>query len=417
MPEDVLPPARPDNVPLPARTKYGTKRLKKIVARFRSNLSQEEDPVEETCQSAETPASVEHPTPDNGDPASNSFAQEEIPPAQDSPGKSVHFDDNPKVVGDGDGERKVSAQTMESQESQESSQTEDTVCRHPTDPELIPTPTRISLEEWSWPGLMYYPEDGTHIRGGSDPFSDGKGTESQLGQPSSSKRPDRCRDHSKTSEASLDPIPEDVVDKIESASLPERTSSMISNLSWMREPCQLEPTRATVALNQLITRFGIHVPTVLPEPENGPRMSFNFRCELRLTHLPVELPQPEEQGSGRRGFRLMSRVRKVRSGLAADTSPQVPKLRRTKTFATLRRPVPMTSLRGRSVETLARLGGHAFLMLADLAPFPLQLPACIVATVMFLHRYGSYSDLLRHDLANGFLQVQTCRKYLSIRVM
>jgi hypothetical protein len=84
----------------------------------------------------------------------------------------------------------------------------------------------------------------------------------------------------------------------------------------------------------------------------------------------------------------MSRVRKVRSGLAADTNPQTPKLRRTKTFATLRRPVPMTSLRGRSVETLARLGGHAFLMLADLAPFPLQLPACIVATVMFLHRYG-----------------------------
>jgi hypothetical protein len=222
-------------------------------------------------QSAEAPApdNVEIPAPDNGDPTTNPFEQEENPPAQDSPGKSVRFDNNPQVVGDG--ERKVSTQTVESQES---SQTEDTVCRHPTDPELIPTPTRQSLDEWSWPGLMYYPEDGTHIREGSDPFSDGKSTEPQQAHPSSSKRPDRSREHSKASESSLDPILEDDIDKIEPAPLPERTSSMISNLSWMREPCQLEPTRATVALNQLITRFGINIPKVLPEPEGSPRTFF-----------------------------------------------------------------------------------------------------------------------------------------------
>ncbi|KAJ6071526.1 hypothetical protein N7499_009540 [Penicillium canescens] len=359
-----------EHTPLLGRSKFGTKRLKRIVARLHSSLPHEEDPVSETVQSAEAPApdNVEIPAPDNGDPTSNPFEQEEVPPAQDSPGKSVRFDDKPQVVGDG--ERKVSTQTVESQES---SQTEDTVCRHPTDAELIPTPTRQSLDEWSWPGLMYYPEDGTHIREGSDPFSDGKSTEPQQAHPSSSKRPDRSREHSKASEGSLDPILEDDVDKIEPAPPPERTSSMISHLSWMREPCQLEPSRATVALNQLITRFSIHMPKVLPEPEDSLQ----------------GLPRPEEQGNGRRGFRLMSRVRKVRSGLTADTNPQTPKLRRTKTFATLRRPVPMTSLRGRSVETLARLGGHAFLMLADLAPFPLQLPACIVATVMFLHRYGA----------------------------
>jgi hypothetical protein len=42
----------------------------------------------------------------------------------------------------------------------------------------------------------------------------------------------------------------------------------------MREPCQLEPSRATVALNQLITRFGIHIPKVLPEPEDSLRTFF-----------------------------------------------------------------------------------------------------------------------------------------------
>ncbi|KAJ5312683.1 hypothetical protein N7508_003513 [Penicillium antarcticum] len=358
-------PLEPEHTPL--RSKYGTKRLKRIVAHFRPSLSHEEDPFEETVQTADALTDNAEPTvPDNANPISNPFEQEEVPPAQDSPGKYVRFDDNPQVVGDG--ERKVSTQTNESQDT---SQTEDTICRHPLDPDLIPTPTRLSLDEWSWPGLLYHPEDGTHIREGSDPFSDGKNTEPQLGQPSSSKRTDRSRDHSKTSENSLGPILEDEVDKIEAAPVLERKTSMISNLTWMREPCQLEPTRATVALNQLITRFEIHMPKALSETEGG----------------SPELP--EEPGNGRRGFRLMGRVRKVRSSLAADARPQAPKLRRIKTFAVLHRSVPMTSLQGRSVETLARLGGHAFLMLADLAPFPLQLPACIVATVMFLHRYGA----------------------------
>ena len=77
--------------------------------------------------------------------------------------------------------------------------------------------------------------------------------------------------------------------------------------------------------------------------------------------------------------------------LEADSQP-APKLRRTKTFANFaRRPSPMTSLRGKSIETLARLGGHSFLVLpAELAPFPLQLPACIVATVMYLRKGGTW---------------------------
>lgn len=76
--------------------------------------------------------------------------------------------------------------------------------------------------------------------------------------------------------------------------------------------------------------------------------------------------------------------------LVADSQSSAPKLRRTKTFANFaRRTSPMTSLRGKSVENLARLGGHSYLVLpSDLAPFPMQLPACIVATVMYLRKLG-----------------------------
>ncbi|KAJ5757613.1 uncharacterized protein N7511_006307 [Penicillium nucicola] len=369
-------PLEPEHTPL--RPKYGTKRLKRIVARFRSSHSHDEDPAEGPFQSVGVqtdntepivPDSTEPSVSGNADPASNPLEQAQVSLAQESPPKLVRFDDNPQVVGEG--ERKVSTQSTESQES---SQTEDTICRHTTGPDLIPTPTTVSSDEWSWSGLMYHPEDGTHIREGSNPFSDGKSTEPQLGQPSSSKRHDRSREHSKASESSLDPILEEH-DKIAPAPIPQRPGfgPMINNLTWMREPCQFEPSKAAVILNKLIVRFDIPMPKVLPEPEGG---------------LP-EIPLNEGSGNGRRGFRLMNRVRKVRSGLVADAGPQERKLRRVKTFAVLRRPVPMTSLYGRSVETLARLGGHSFLMLADLAPFPLQLPACIVAPVMFLHKYGA----------------------------
>lgn len=68
-----------------------------------------------------------------------------------------------------------------------------------------------------------------------------------------------------------------------------------------------------------------------------------------------------------------------------------------KTLANIRRPSTMTSLQGRSIQTLARLGGHGYLMLTELAPCPVQLPAYIVATLMFLHKYGWWLPLLRHD--------------------
>lgn len=67
-------------------------------------------------------------------------------------------------------------------------------------------------------------------------------------------------------------------------------------------------------------------------------------------------------------------------------------LRRMKTFASLSsRYYQMDSLKGRSIEALAQLGGYSFLMLpADFAPTPLKLPACIVATASYLRFHGSH---------------------------
>ncbi|KAK1140715.1 hypothetical protein N8T08_009916 [Aspergillus melleus] len=58
----------------------------------------------------------------------------------------------------------------------------------------------------------------------------------------------------------------------------------------------------------------------------------------------------------------------------------------------------MTSLRGRSLDTLARLGGHSFLNLpADFAPSTLRLPACYVATVTYLKVFAPTVRNLFHS--------------------
>lgn len=85
---------------------------------------------------------------------------------------------------------------------------------------------------------------------------------------------------------------------------------------------------------------------------------------------------------------MFSRLRKVRSNL--ETPPEterIPILRRIRTFGSIR-PDPLTSLNGRTLEDLARLGGHSFIVNYDLSPGPLQLPACMVSALLFLYRHG-----------------------------
>ncbi|KAJ5413064.1 hypothetical protein N7465_005369 [Penicillium sp. CMV-2018d] len=366
-----------DTNKLPPRSKNGTRRLKKMVARFRGSLSHEDDPVTDTQpQTAQESSREERPSsiPLSSNPVELDTTAGESSAGESSTaaGKSVRFDD-PKSG------RKVSAQSTHSQES---SQTEDTVCRDPA--RHIAMPIQEPLEEWGWPGLMlYYPDSSsnpkTHTQEASDPFSDGKAADLREAKPGPSRHSvgTSREESSRASEGTLEPIAETDFDTIEPVIEPaepegqDAANSQTSRGSWTST---LDSPKAISAFNRMASQFGI--PVSIPGDE---------------TPSPSAEGNPtEEEGTSRRGFGLLGKVRKVRSSLDADTTPLAPppKLRRMKTFANLRRPAPMTSLQGKSIETLARLGGYGYLMLTDLAPCPVQLPAYIVATLMFLHKYG-----------------------------
>lgn len=99
-----------------------------------------------------------------------------------------------------------------------------------------------------------------------------------------------------------------------------------------------------------------------------------------------------EDTNSRRRDRVLGRIRVMRSSLTirAQAIGQERGLRRMKTFASLPSRSPqMVSLRGKSLATLARLGGHSFLELpGDFAPGPLKLPACFVSMAWYLRSYG-----------------------------
>lgn len=66
-----------------------------------------------------------------------------------------------------------------------------------------------------------------------------------------------------------------------------------------------------------------------------------------------------------------------------------------KTFANLSsRPEPFVVLKGKSLETLCRLGGYTVLKLpGDFVPASLKLPVCIGSTALFLKGYSIYISL------------------------
>ncbi|KAL4867544.1 hypothetical protein BDV12DRAFT_118737 [Aspergillus spectabilis] len=95
----------------------------------------------------------------------------------------------------------------------------------------------------------------------------------------------------------------------------------------------------------------------------------------------------------RRRDRLFGRLRTMRSTIQIRSEPAVPRarnLRRMKTFTTLpARACLMTSLRGKPLESLARLGGYSLLTLpGDFAPTTLSLPVCFVATINYLRFFA-----------------------------
>ncbi|PYH87925.1 hypothetical protein BO71DRAFT_339968 [Aspergillus ellipticus CBS 707.79] len=118
-------------------------------------------------------------------------------------------------------------------------------------------------------------------------------------------------------------------------------------------------------------------------------------------------------GLPRRRDRFYGRIRTMRSTLQLGSSPDAPHkgptLRRMRTFASIsRRSYEMTSLKGKSLDHLARLGGHNLLALpADFAPTKLRLPVCFVATITYL---GCFAPTVRNvfvDSGNPKIAIRT----------
>lgn len=108
--------------------------------------------------------------------------------------------------------------------------------------------------------------------------------------------------------------------------------------------------------------------------------------DSRLSHTATGDDPP------RRRDKFYGRIRTMRSTLQLGSSdaPRKRTLRRMRTFASLsRRSADMTSLKGKPLEGLARLGGYNLLTLpADFAPTKLKLPVCFVAIITYLGCFG-----------------------------
>ncbi|KAL2865182.1 uncharacterized protein BJX67DRAFT_189651 [Aspergillus lucknowensis] len=100
-----------------------------------------------------------------------------------------------------------------------------------------------------------------------------------------------------------------------------------------------------------------------------------------------------EEKLQRRRDRLLGRIRTMRSTIHIRAEPSLSRtrgLRRMKTFSALpHRPCFMASLRGKPLESLARLGGYSLLTLpGDFAPTTLTLPVCFVAIMSYLRFFA-----------------------------
>jgi hypothetical protein len=327
---EVAPVDNPQRAPQPQaqgtgdlRSKYGTRRFKKMVQRFRARISSEDDPVTEPSQPEQPDQAAEGTTVREREPCGPLSSNPLDQPTENQPqstGKTIRFDSKEQGV------CQVSGQTsrfQKSQQTQETTQTEDTICHHPPDcphpPERITVSLDEDLEQWNWPGLMYSPEEGGRAREFSDPFadplpnllserlsdpfSDGKGSEyrqagsisrnaplpigpgpsSSLGPSSGSsgagpsrRSPSQSRDGSRASEGPLEPIPENTVDEIQhideivesetshrppAQSNPQgsRAASTGSNSSNRSRASTLLPYKAIINFNRMAAQQGLNV--------------------------------------------------------------------------------------------------------------------------------------------------------------
>ncbi|KAL4891266.1 hypothetical protein BDV59DRAFT_182902 [Aspergillus ambiguus] len=145
---------------------------------------------------------------------------------------------------------------------------------------------------------------------------------------------------------------------------------------------------ATIAFNEIAVQLNLDLlpPNENLEPSSLGEPPHSTRLDAVNGPGPVGVVKLTKRRS-----RIFGRLRSIGSSFQLKRSgSQERTVRRMKTFAHLpSRSYEMNSLRGKSLETLARLGGHSFLTLpADFAPATLRLPACFVATGTYLRYFA-----------------------------
>ncbi|OJJ37346.1 hypothetical protein ASPWEDRAFT_170832 [Aspergillus wentii DTO 134E9] len=269
--------------------------------------------------------------------------------------------------------RKVSDQTVDSHKSH---CTEVTVHRHPSKRTLTPI-TMVNREDL-YQNPFDEAQETSPSGSGSNPFTDPTRTTTR----SSFEYSDNSSQliyQADVIERPQNPIPQHECFRTRSSSSKSSHSRKFSNGSTWSCHDQYD---AAVEFNLLATK--LHLNPLDLSHKNKYKDDGRPANE---THINVYDRLP------RRRDRIYCRIRTMRSSLQLKP-PLVPgerSVRRVRTHANLSsRSYPMTSLRGKSLETLARLGGHSYLSLStEFAPARLKLPVCFVATAVYLRRHAS----------------------------
>ncbi|KAJ5909127.1 Rho GTPase activation protein [Penicillium taxi] len=387
VPQSVVPKA-PVVVPVEkGHSQHGSKRLKGIIM-SRLHLSRSE------ARSQSSMSELELPPPLLKIKSPPVAAKVKLPPPMvkmptvyrsplNSNGSlpSIPINDDPSGPS-GSGTRNVSTQTMMSQVS---ATTDSTIRRHPSLHAPMPI-QELDESDFLWSNLVNFNLDRVsagHANESSDPFSDDKevAVEPQsVAAQYASNLYESQPDHDQGP-----PVTPTNVSKShnhQNSRKRRQISAGGSDTSRCSQMCRLNPKKAVVAFNMLASQ--LNVPITIPPNDPTTVTAANTMIEGNN--------QPTYRG-------LFNLIRPVQSSMAlGDSFQPLPekatnKLRRSKTFSNIgRRARPMSSLRGRSLENIARLGGHSYLILPnDLAPAPLQLPVCIVAPVLYLRQSGTFS--------------------------
>ncbi|KAA8652660.1 uncharacterized protein ATNIH1004_001565 [Aspergillus tanneri] len=274
--------------------------------------------------------------------------------------------------------RNVSDNTTQSLNSE---QTSGTVCRHPS--RSTSTPIALVDPDYACQPPFSEDEQTIHEIPSSNPFSDPSNDTAVCSiRQQSSDSTDTGAQFTHTLE-SIETGGAPLTEHGSSTLLggPSlRTSSIGSNRLVL-----LDQYAAATAFNEFGTKLGLS-PLMLDKSGHNIDDVGNNAQKSYGTFVGTT----SEQKVSKRRNGIFGRMRSSRHLKETTVTAQPRPLRRMKTFAHFSsRTYTMTTLRGKSLDWLAQLGGHSFLSLpAEHFPSILKLPVCFVATATYLKVFG-----------------------------